>query len=195
MDWRQALSVIGDNAVLVVVVEAMGSRPRDAGAWMLVSPDRVIGTIGGGAMEFESIAHSRTSAAGTRAFHLGPGIDQCCGGYVEVEFVPVAELDLEDDWVLLPSGRRWLAQPPAPLLRVHGGGHVTRALAPLAAAMPIRVEVIEPRDDWRAGPWPTDVAVSERPGDSRPDAVLIMTHEHSADLAWCRHYLTEEPPR
>ncbi|QGG81137.1 xanthine dehydrogenase accessory protein XdhC [Litorivicinus lipolyticus] len=190
-DWDGARAESGaDGAVLAVIVEAMGSRPRDLGAWMLVYPDRVLGTIGGGAMEFQSIAHARQlKGADTRAFHLGPGIDQCCGGYVEVEFVHLAALDSEPDWVVLPSGRRWLARPPLPVLRVHGGGHVARALARLCVDMPVTVEVIEPRAEWRHWQWPDGVDVRADASDQIPDAVLIMTHEHSQDLDWCRHYL------
>ena len=33
---------------LVEVREALGSTPREVGAWMLVSPDAIFGTIGGG---------------------------------------------------------------------------------------------------------------------------------------------------
>jgi xanthine dehydrogenase accessory factor len=45
--------------VRVVVASVEGSAPREAGAAMLVSHDGTIGTIGGGQLEFEAIAHAR----------------------------------------------------------------------------------------------------------------------------------------
>ena len=46
-------------AVLVAVSEARGSTPRDADAWMLVAPNRIFGTIGGGQLEFMAIDEAR----------------------------------------------------------------------------------------------------------------------------------------
>lgn len=44
---------------LVEVAEARGSTPREKGAWMLVSPDNIFGTIGGGQLEFTAIDKAR----------------------------------------------------------------------------------------------------------------------------------------
>ena len=44
---RQALDA-GEPAVLVTVTGAQGSTPREAGAAMLVTANRIAGTIGGG---------------------------------------------------------------------------------------------------------------------------------------------------
>ena len=74
--------------VRVVVAEARGSAPREAGASMLVGPDGLIsGTIGGGALELEAIATARACTAGRvdrRA--LGPDLGQCCGGAVTLAY-------------------------------------------------------------------------------------------------------------
>lgn len=70
----------------VVVAETAGSAPREAGAAMLVTAATVIGTIGGGALEFEAIARARACLAEgrevTSRIPLGPGLGQCCGGAV-----------------------------------------------------------------------------------------------------------------
>ncbi|MGF7005685.1 xanthine dehydrogenase accessory protein XdhC [Aminobacter sp. BE322] len=47
------------SAALVEVTEAKGSTPREKGAWMLVSPERIFGTIGGGQLEFMAIDAAR----------------------------------------------------------------------------------------------------------------------------------------
>ncbi|ODT08021.1 MAG: xanthine dehydrogenase accessory protein XdhC [Mesorhizobium sp. SCN 65-20] len=54
------------SAALVEVTEAKGSTPREKGAWMLVTPGRIFGTIGGGQLEFMAID---TARAMLRAAH------------------------------------------------------------------------------------------------------------------------------
>ena len=44
---------------LVEVAGTKGSTPREKGAWMLVSPDAIYGTIGGGQLEFMAIDRAR----------------------------------------------------------------------------------------------------------------------------------------
>lgn len=91
-------SEAGDEAVIMVMVAVVeGSAPREAGAWMLVNDETTRGTIGGGQLEFEAIAHARrllgeAADDGTawqrnvRAWPLGPSLGQCCGGAVRVLF-------------------------------------------------------------------------------------------------------------
>ena len=85
----------GDPCVLVTVAHIAGSAPREPGARMIVTPTEVMGTIGGGNLEFEAmrIARSRlddtTVSDGRRfieLFPLGPMLQQCCGGAVFLHF-------------------------------------------------------------------------------------------------------------
>ncbi len=76
---------------LVTVVEVRGSAPREAGARMVVMPDGgFLGTIGGGALEWQAIAQARDdltrgSPLTRLARHaLGPELGQCCGGSVRL---------------------------------------------------------------------------------------------------------------
>lgn len=89
--------------VRVVVAGIKGSVPREVGASMLVTSDQIVGTIGGGALEFAAIARAR-SAAQDRLDHLplGPALAQCCGGLVTVltEIWDVARLEKMDDEVV-----------------------------------------------------------------------------------------------
>ena len=52
--------------VLVEVIEAKGSTPREQGAWMLVAPEATHGTIGGGQLEWMAIDEARASLASDR---------------------------------------------------------------------------------------------------------------------------------
>src|SRR5690242_21473331 len=98
---RQGVETFLNNspaAALVEVAEAKGSTPREKGAWMLVSPTAIFGTIGGGQLEFMAIDKALQVFRGKQArkaltldIPLGPEIGQCCGGRVEVAISLVDE--------------------------------------------------------------------------------------------------------
>jgi xanthine dehydrogenase accessory factor len=76
--------------VRVLVAEVRGSTPREAGAEMLVWPDRTEGTIGGGQLEFEAIARARSChTPRLERIALGPAMGQCCGGAVTLAYEPL----------------------------------------------------------------------------------------------------------
>lgn len=77
--------------VRVVVAQARGSAPREAGASMLVWAEGQSGTIGGGTLEYDAALEARTmlAAGQTRRLaqiSLGPDLGQCCGGAVTLLF-------------------------------------------------------------------------------------------------------------
>ena len=96
-------------AVWVCISDTRGSVPRETGAAMLVTRSDALGTIGGGHLEWKAIEFARqwlsspavaTSAplrATQRYFPLGPALGQCCGGAVQVTFVPVRQSE-RPDW-------------------------------------------------------------------------------------------------
>lgn len=101
-------------AVLVTVAMVEGSGPREPGARMLVTPTRVIDTIGGGHLELRAIDTARAMLLDGRArrlerYALGPSLGQCCGGVVHLAFEladarQAALLDArrhEDSWRLV----------------------------------------------------------------------------------------------
>ena len=72
--------------IRLLVVEAAGSTPREAGTAMYIWRTGMHGTIGGGTLEHESIDLARNRLLGgehgplLRRIALGPGLGQCCGG-------------------------------------------------------------------------------------------------------------------
>ena len=89
----QSYLLEGQIVCRIVVAEAKGSTPREAGADMYVTAHASDGTIGGGTLEFEAMAIARQileqSAENSvgftrhfRVFALGPHLGQCCGGHV-----------------------------------------------------------------------------------------------------------------
>ncbi|MBS0126217.1 xanthine dehydrogenase accessory protein XdhC [Thetidibacter halocola] len=81
---REAVALHG-RVARVVVAEVRGSAPREVGAAMLVWAEKdgfgQIGTIGGGALEFEAASRAFERRGATR-HALGPELGQCCGGAV-----------------------------------------------------------------------------------------------------------------
>jgi xanthine dehydrogenase accessory factor len=176
---------------LVRVAEALGSTPREAGAWMLVSPASSFGTIGGGQLEFMAIAEARQMLRGARAnpetarlsIPLGPEIGQCCGGRVELELVLLDDAMRAD--ILAGDARERATRPHVYLF---GGGHVGRALSEALALLPVAVMVIETRAD-ALGDFPPTVstrltAVPEDEVRAAPpgSAFVVLTHDHALDF-------------
>src|SRR5918911_3283139 len=83
--------------VLVEIIAARGSVPREAGTRMLVSSDEVAGTIGGGHLEWQAIAKARERLATGESspfewpVALGPSLGQCCGGALTLRFTLLTE--------------------------------------------------------------------------------------------------------
>lgn len=93
----------GEPAALVSILATEGSAPRGAGTRMLVTRDRIAGTIGGGALEHQAIAQARAlldHPAGSwrvQDYPLGPLLGQCCGGRVRLLIERLA-----------PQAREWI---------------------------------------------------------------------------------------
>ena len=139
-DLARARALLGTCTLVVVRVgQVQGSVPRETGAWMVVSTDHVIGTIGGGRLEWDAIAYARhfmarvrqpTGAANTplsdasltdsKHFKLGPSLGQCCGGALDILFETIPA-------TLTPERQaQWLQALDVPRqpIALFGGGHV-----------------------------------------------------------------------
>jgi xanthine dehydrogenase accessory factor len=134
-----------DNAVLVKVVQTQGSVPRDSGSWMAVFRHTLVGTIGGGHLEFQAVALAQDALAGRAALPslqtvpLGPALGQCCGGVVQLEYRLVSFAERE----ALRNELRPALQPVA----LFGGGHVGRALVNVLSDLPFALRWIDSRDE------------------------------------------------
>jgi xanthine dehydrogenase accessory factor len=174
-------------AVLVEVVAARGSVPREVGTKMLVSADEVIGTIGGGHLEWLAIAKARErlAAGDPTAFDwpvaLGPSLGQCCGGALTLRFAPLTEATVA----------AWPAARLLFRLRLFGAGHVGRALVHALSGVPCDIVWVDEREAaFPTGPLPAHVQcvctepVEAEVADARPgDFYLVLTHSHALDLA------------
>jgi xanthine dehydrogenase accessory factor len=174
------------DAVLVRVHETAGSVPREAGAWMAVFRDTVVGTIGGGHLELQAIDEARRRLAGAQGqavlrFALGPALGQCCGGVVHLAFERVSAADA-------PRVAHRLQARFAPLA-LFGGGHVGKALIQVLGTLPFTITWIDSRDEIFPPAVPDNVqcehsdpvqaAVAGLAAGSR---VLVMSFSHAEDL-------------
>ena len=80
--------------VLCVITRKQGSAPRGVGSMMLVGPDAVLGSIGGGEPEHLAICHARADGRfSVRELVLSResanGLDMICGGTITVAFIPI----------------------------------------------------------------------------------------------------------
>lgn len=177
--WHEALHRLqceGLPHALATVVTSAGSTPREPGARMVIAPDVVHDTLGGGTFEFQVIDAARDKLARgdtgmtLEAFSLGGRSGQCCGGFVNVL--------LE----IFPGSAATLA--------IFGAGHVGTELVRLAAPLPWRVLWHDSRDaifpDWvdtqprlasHQAPDPQAAVTALPPGCH----ALVLTHDHSED--------------
>jgi len=184
LQWLAA----GRAAVVVEVAAARGSVPRGAGTRMLVAPDEVAGTIGGGHLELQAIAQARQRVCHPPAqapgalqhVALGPSLGQCCGGALDLRYTPLQAAD--------PAA--WALPEPRFELQLHGAGHVGRALVRLLAGLPCTVHWVDEREAaFPPGPLPPHVhRVCTDPVEAEVEAAppgafyLVMTHSHDVDL-------------
>ncbi|MBK6009248.1 xanthine dehydrogenase accessory protein XdhC [Ramlibacter ginsenosidimutans] len=175
-----------EDAVLVRVHETAGSVPREAGAWMAVFRDTVVGTIGGGHLELQAIEEARRRLAGAQGqavlrFALGPALGQCCGGVVHLAFERVGAADA-------PRVEQRLHARFAPLA-LFGGGHVGKALIQVLGTLPFAITWIDSRDEIFPAAVPDNVRcehsdpVQAAVADLAPGSrVLVMSFSHAEDL-------------
>jgi len=196
VDWLDALQDLRSRripAVIVTLATVRGHAPRNGGAKMVVSPDAVHGTVGGGNLEQTAIERAqRMLADGSAepellALTLSDkavteyGV-QCCGGEVTMLLEPIRVV---------------------PAVAVFGLGHVGLELARILARHELELTLVDSRAEMLAedrigvpgerGPLEDAVArvrVVHAPvpesalADLTPGAhVLVMTHDHVEDLA------------
>lgn len=192
MDWLRAATRLrdaGEPGVLITVVGVRGHAPRDAGAKMVVGPERSWGSIGGGNLEEAAIARARTmitegsAAVVTETVQLNPHVRtefgrQCCGGEVTIVFEPLAA---------------------RPTIAIFGIGHVGFEIARIVSRWDVRLHLVDSRHEEldplrlvEITDGDADVEVHRAVlGEPllerlpRGSHVLILTHDHAEDFALC----------
>jgi len=158
---------------LLTVVETRGSTPRKSGTHILLAEDgESVGTLGGGAIEFEALGQARAVLAqgGTALFrrHLLQDLGMCCGGEMSI-FIETVE--------------------PKPRLFVFGAGFIGKPLVAMATACGFEVTVVDGRSEWtEPGRFPGATVRAQDPEDAARaldlapgDYACVVTHDHALD--------------
>ncbi|MCY7388052.1 MAG: xanthine dehydrogenase accessory protein XdhC [Burkholderiales bacterium] len=174
-----------ETAIVVTVSATRGSVPRDTGTNMFVTASNVLGTIGGGHLEFKAIdiARNMILSSGARAMHrfvLGATLGQCCGGVMNLTFEAVA-----DDAAWLES---LTVHAPEFHLVLFGAGHVGRAVVRVMSELSCAITWVDSREDEFPKDVPanvqcvcTDEPVCEVDVAGAGSYFLVMTHSHALD--------------
>lgn len=191
--WAQAAEMLNKDGIVAIVsiIKANGSTPRDVGTRMAITKQSgIIGTIGGGALEFAVFNDAIRLMSETgcdrreRDWPLGPQLGQCCGGRVRT----LTEIfRYKDKPVLIQrSGLENVADRTTVML--FGAGHVGRAIVLALAPLPFNLQWVDSRSD-AFPPLIVQAArtiISESPAEEIRQAregsfALIMTHSHAMD--------------
>ena len=158
----------------ILIDDTRGSAPREAGTRMWVGAGEIVGTIGGGNLEYTAVNIAREMLASgeesrERRFALGDSLGQCSGGAVVLRF----------------QRREAPERAHAPRFDVllFGAGHVGREVARILERLPCRLTWIDARPEMSA----SGVTIDEEPADAVNDApagafYLVMTHSHALDF-------------
>ncbi len=185
-----------EDGIFITIDSFEGSSPREVGAWMLVLADEVLGTVGGGNLEFQAIAQARTLLTTQalrpvdelRRYPLGPSLGQCCGGVVHLKFHFIQSEDAIKKEAAY-AHIQWARSLNTMQIALFGGGHVGKALARVLGTLACAVQWIDSRDEI----FPTDIAGNVQCEHSAPvhaavhhlpagSHVLIMSFSHAEDL-------------
>lgn len=177
----------GSPFVLITVIKASGSTPRNAGAkmiWTGKGNDPLIGTVGGGQFELLVLdaarKHLKDRSCGTEHYILGADADQCCGGAMDVFF----EYHGHTQRII-----------------IFGAGHVSKELAYLLEPSGLEVAIVDDRQDWnsrerfptcrRVHEWSQGIALAhESPAST---LCCVMTCSHDTDFELLRGLLVKPP--
>lgn len=202
VEWistAQQLLASGQAIVLVTLVKAEGSTPREAGARMLFTTAQQWFSIGGGQMEWRAAEIARDMLAGQRNYGghhveripLGPRLGQCCGGVATLAFELLTQARIDEEAAA--------SRPPDQHIVLFGAGHVGRALVPILGSLPCTVLWVDERDTQFPEVWPANVSIEvtdtpEAVVDQAPPGsyFLVVTHCHALDQRLCRQILKRD---
>ena len=180
----QKVKNYSEDIIKAKIIKAEGSVPRKIGDYMLISKEDIFGTIGGGQLEFIVINKSKELIKNNirkseiLSIPLGPGIGQCCGGYVQIH------LTYHED------GKKSLENSIENKdLFIFGAGHIGQALSFKSLDLNFNVHLVDSRKDlllmneykdinyiFAKDPWKL---IKNLPLNSY---YIILTHSHNYDF-------------
>ena len=166
------------------IINTEGSVPSNTGNYMFISQEDIFGTIGGGRLEYlvinksKKLLKNKIKKSETLSIPLGPGIGQCCGGYVQIQLTHHAngEKSLENS---LKNNN----------LFIFGAGHIGQALSSKSLDLNFNVHLIDSRKNFLLMNEYKDIdyIFAKEPWKliknlSSDSYYVILTHSHDFDF-------------
>lgn len=176
--------------VEIVLVDARGSTPADAGSKALVTQSSLVwGTVGGGKVEAKAIKHAQELLQQTTkkndfvVWNLKHDVGMTCGGEVKLYF----DLHFVNAWQIA----------------VFGAGHVSQSLVPLLCTLDCEVVCVDSRSEWleKIPNHPKlKKLLLENPSShvsqlSVTSDCILMTQGHATDFPILKELLLQEKGR
>ena len=185
------------NIIKAKIINVKGSSPNKINDFMLVAPKDIFGTIGGGNLEYLVIEESKLmlknkSKRKKLNIPLGPGIGQCCGGYVEIILTKHKNTDaaIKDEKVNDSFKED---------LYIFGAGHIGQALIETLGNLNFNTYLIDSREEYLKMSVNKDVnyLLSKEPwkvvNKLKDNAYyVVLTHSHEYDLKILNEILTKK---
>lgn len=168
------------SVALVTLIESSGATPRKAGTIMGVTKDEIIGTVGGGLIEFKVIELARQCIEKNEnkyfEFDLnGNGqnaIDMSCGGSVK-GYIKTFK----------PNDR----------IVIVGAGHIGRNFMSILKDSPFEVVVFDDRDENIEGVTVGDIETLIKNLPENPDTYfVVVTKGHKSDFVALKNIFKKE---
>ena len=185
------------NIIKVKIINVKGSSPNKINDFMLVAPKDIFGTIGGGNLEYLVIEESKLmlknkSKRKKLNIPLGPGIGQCCGGYVEI----ILTLHKNTDAAMKDEKVNDSFKED---LYIFGAGHIGQALIETIGNLNFNTYLIDSREEYLKMSVNKDVnyLLSKEPwkvvNKLKDNAYyVVLTHSHEYDLKILNEILTKK---
>ena len=189
MKFKKLHKNINFNSALVKakVMNALGSTPNQINDFMLIAENDIFGTIGGGTLEFQVINEAKkllinNNKENSLKIPLGPGIGQCCGGFVEIKltahsnFKNAIKNEIFDETNKLD-------------LYIFGAGHIGQSLITKTKFLNFNTYLIDSRESFlkQNNLKHVNYLLSSRPWEivnhlNKKSMYVIVTHSHDFDF-------------
>ena len=176
-----------DLIVKAKIFNVKGSSPNKIDDIILISSDTIFGTIGGGNLEYLIVKEAKTlinNKINKKSLNiaLGPGIGQCCGGYVQIKL----SLHKNSSEALKNEN---LYDDNNTNLYIFGAGHIGQALISKLENINFNTFLIDSREDFLKMTNINNInyLLSKKPWEivhhlKDNSYYVVLTHSHDYDL-------------
>ena len=179
--------IYAKEIVKVKITNTQGSSPNKIYDIMLVSLDSIYGTIGGGNLEHlvineaHSLLHQKIKKKKLNV-PLGPGIGQCCGGYVELVLTlhKNSMAAIKNEEVMIKNKNN---------LYIFGAGHIGQFIADHIKDLNFNTFLIDSRENFLTinNYKNINYLLSKQPWKiinrlKKNSLYVVLTHSHDYDL-------------